>query len=293
MTSSRASGTQAPVGLAVSGWLYDSYSWQLVGPSGHSLSTSASTNVLAVPGLAAWLVGPWDVLGGHYGAQLQLWGMTPTYDFPRLGKTASTYGFGDMYLKPAELGWHTPYVDVLAGFALWIPTGRYTIGANNNTGQGQWGYEFSAGATVWFDRGHHLNLATMALYDLYSSRGTVTIGPTSTQLQTGDILYLQGGLGYALLDGGLTFGVPYFVQWKITEDTLPALGGPVLPGVQAGKSWAVGLGAEVDLYWSVSDGVVVRYVQGFSGANTTNGANFFAAYTHIFEVFGTKGQKHS
>jgi len=130
-------------------WLYDSYSTTLVGPDGQTVATNgASTNVLAVPGLSLWLVSPWQILGANYGARLQLWGTSPSRDFPRLGGTSSTYGFGDMYLKPFELGWHTRALDVITGFALWIPTGRYSPGASDNTGQGQWGYELSAGATL-------------------------------------------------------------------------------------------------------------------------------------------------
>ncbi|HMK73862.1 MAG TPA: transporter [Myxococcaceae bacterium] len=282
------SGTQPPPGLVLTPWLYDSYSTTLMGPDGQTVDTSgASTNVLAVPGLALWLVSPWEVLGANYGAQLQLWGTTPSRDFPALGGTSSTYGFGDMYLKPLELGWHAGAIDVITGFALWIPTGRYSPGASNNTGQGQWGYELSAGATLWFDALHQFNFAMQALYDIYSPRrGAVTVGTTSTQLQTGNILYLQGGLGFAPIGRILNIGIPYFVQFKITEDTLPPGAGTVLPGIQAAKSWAIGLGAEVDLSWTPSDRVVFRWVQGFAGANTTNGASFLLSYSHTFFVFG-------
>jgi len=282
------SGTQPAAGLLLTPWLYDLYSSTLVGPDGSRVQTNgASTNTLTVPGLSVWLVTPWEILGASFGVQLQLWGTMPSFDFPRLGATSTSYGFGDMYLKPVELGWHTTYVDVIAGFALWIPTGRYSPGAADNTGQGQWGYEVSAGATLWFDAGHHFNLALQALYDLYSPRrGAVTVGSTSTQLQTGNILYLQGGLGYSLLGGVVVIGVPYFVQLKVTEDTLPSGIGSVLPGIQAAKSWSIGLGAEIDLAWTDGDAIGFRWVQGFSGVNTTNGASFLISYTHAFNCFG-------
>lgn len=281
-------GTQPPPSLVVTPWIYDSYSTSLVGPDGATLPTNgASNNVLAAPGLSLWLVTPWRLLGANYGAQLQLWGSTATLDSPRLGTSQTGYGFGDMYLKPLELGWHTTHLDIITGFALWIPTGGYVPGGDNNSGQGQWGYEFSAGATVWFDEAHHLNFAVQAFYDIYSPKsGTVTLGSTTTKLQTGNILYLQGGLGYSLLGGMLNIGIPYYLQFKITEDTLPSGIGVVLPGIQAGKSWAIGLGAEVALAWSASDALTVRWVQGFAGANTTNGASFFVSYSHLFYLFG-------
>jgi len=282
-----SAGTQAPEGLVLTPFFYDYYSTTFVAPNGNTVQgTIGSLNVLAVPGLNLWYVSPLKVLGANYGAVLSMWGSSPTTDFPRLNVNQSTYGFGDMYLKPVELGWHTPYVDAIAGFALWIPTGRYSPGANNNTGQGQWGYEFSAGATVWFDKGHHLNLSTQAFYDIYSPKSG-TIGPRNSQLQTGNIFTLMGGLGYQMLGGGLNIGIPYFVQWKVTEDTLPLGIGPILPGIQAAKDWDVGLGAEADLFWSQTDGVTFRFVQSFSGSNTTNGSTYFLFYNHIF-YFGSK-----
>jgi hypothetical protein len=168
---------------------------------------------------------------------------------------------------------------------LWIPTGSYTPGGNSNSGQGQWGYEFSAGATVWFEKEHHLNLSTQAFYDIFSPRRG-TIGPSNTQLQTGNIFTLMGGLGYQLLGGGLNVGIPYFIQWKVTQDTLPPGIGPILQGIQAAKDWSVGLGAEVDLFWSTTDGVTARFLQGFAGSNTTNGQSYFLTYNHIFNIGG-------
>jgi len=239
-----------------------------------------------VPGANLWYVSPLKVLGANYGAVLSMWGSSPSTDFPRLSGTQSTYGFGDMYLKPVELGWHTTYVDAIAGFALWIPTGSYTPGGNSNTGQGQWGYEFSAGATAWFDKDHHFNLSTQAYYDIYSPKSG-TIGPNNAKLQTGNIFTLMGGLGYQFMDGALNIGIPYFLQWKVTDDTLPPGIGPILPGIQAAKAWDMGLGAEADFFWSQTDGVELRFVQSFAGNNTTNGSTYFIFYNHIF-YFGEK-----
>jgi hypothetical protein len=281
-------GTQGPEGLVLTGFVYDYYSTQLVGPDGSAVpGTSGSLNTLAVPGVNLWYVSPLKILGANYGAVLSMWGTSPHAEFPRLTVDQSSYGFGDMYLKPVELGWHTTYVDVITGFALWIPTGRYSLGGNNNTGQGQWGYEFSLGATLWFDKGHHLNLSTQAFYDIYSPKKGGPVGPSNTQVQTGNIFTLEGGLGYQFLDGALNIGIPYFVQWKVTEDTLPPGIGSILPGIQAAKDWSVGLGAEANFFWSQSDGVTLRFIQSFAGANTTNGSSYFLFYNHIF-YFGGK-----
>jgi hypothetical protein len=287
-----ASGTQPPVGLVLSPWAYDYYSSTIIGPDGHSLPTEGHLNSLAIPGLNLWWVSPWKILGAHYGAVLSLWGTMPWVDAPRFNTSSSTYGFGDMYFKPLELGWHTTYVDAIAGMAFYFPTGRYSPGANNNTGQGQWGFEPSVGATVWFDPKHHLNLATQFFYDIYTERrGTVPL--TGTHLKTGDILTLQGGLGYQFMGGGFNVGVPYYVQWKVTDDTIPTGFGLLLPGIAAAKDWSAGVGLEVDFNWNASNGVTLRWVQGFAGKNTTDGSTFFLSYNHVFPVGSTPPPRSS
>jgi hypothetical protein len=279
-----AAGTQAPVGLTVSGWAYDYYSTTIKGPDGNALPVSGHLNMLAVPGANVWWVAPWKILGGHYGAVVSLWGTMPQVDSPRFG-TSSTYGFGDMYLQPLQLGWNTTYVDAIAGVGLYIPTGRYSPGANNNTGQGQWGVEPSAGFTVWSDPKHHFNLSTQVFYDFYSERrGTLPL--TGTHLKTGNILTLMGGLGYQFMGGGFNVGVPYFVQWKVTDDTVPTGFGLVLPAIVAAKDWSAGMGAQVDFNWNASNGVQLQWLQSLGGANTSDGSTFFLVYNHVFYVSG-------
>jgi hypothetical protein len=281
-----ASGTQAPEGLVLTGFAYDYYTTTLVNPDGSTAFWTGSLNELVIPGVNLWYVSPLKILGANYGAQLSMWGTSPHAEGAGLSVNQTTYGFGDTYLKPVELGWHTTYVDVIAGFAVWIPTGRYKLGASNNTGQGQWGYEFSAGATLWFDRGHHFNLSTQAFYDIYSPKKGGPFGASQTQIQTGNIFTLEGGLGYRFLGGAANVGIPYFVQWKVTDDTLPPDYYYLLP-VPLGKDWSMGLGVEVDVFWCETDGITLRFVQGFAGANTTNGSSYFIFYNHIF-YFGAK-----
>ena len=138
---------------------------------------------------------------------------------------------------------------------------------------------------LWFDAKHHFNLSTQAFYDIYSERRG-TVPGTDTHLKTGNILTLQGGLGYQFLGGGFNVGVPYFVQWKITDDTIPTGFGVVLPGIAAAKDWNAGLGAEIDFNWNTTNGVQLRWLQGIGGKNTSNGSTFFLVYNHVFKPAG-------
>ena len=93
--SGLASGTQAPVGLVLSAWVYDYYASIIKGPDGNTLLTSGHYDSLSIPGVNLWWVSPWKLLGASYGAVLSLWGTTPVTDAPRFGTSSATYGFGD------------------------------------------------------------------------------------------------------------------------------------------------------------------------------------------------------
>ncbi len=285
-------GTQPPPGLLVTPFVYWYHVNGIRGSDGNALNMSGAIDQLAAPALNVGYVAPFEILGGHYGAAVQLWMTSAFTDFERVNQSSSSYGFGDMGVKPLELGWHfapgelVTALDFVTAFQLWIPTGSYAVGSSGNTGLGQWGYEPSAGATVVLAK--HVNVSTRLFYDIYSAKkSSVTLlnGNAFTP-QTGNTLTLMGGIGYSMLGGALNVGIPYFVQWKVTQDTLPSsptrLG--ILDNLSAAKGHSVGLGAEVDFFWSMTDGVQLRWLQAFDGKNTTNGPSFFFTYSHFFNL---------
>ncbi len=285
-------GTQPPPGLLVTPFVYWNHINGAQGPNGHALDMSGSIDMLAAPALNVGYVAPFEILGGHYGAAVLLWMSSASIDFPKVSQSTSTYGFGDMAVKPVELGWHfapgglVTGLDTVAAFQLWIPTGSYAVGSSDNTGLGQWGYEFSAGSTVMLAK--NVNVSTRLFYDIYSKKtDSVTLlnGNVFTP-QTGNTLTLMGGIGYSMLRGALNVGIPYAVQWKVTQDTLPS--SPtrlnILNDLAAAKGYSVGIGAEVDMFWSLTDGVQFRWMHAFDGKNATTGPSFFFTYNHFFNL---------
>jgi Putative MetA-pathway of phenol degradation len=55
------------------------------------------------------------------------------------------YGFGDIYVQPAILGWHTQAADFTLGYAFFAPTG------SGSSGQHMWVNEIDAGAALYLD----------------------------------------------------------------------------------------------------------------------------------------------
>ena len=49
-------------------------------------------------------------------------------------------GLTDSVVSPITLGWHFPRADAITSDTIFVPTGRYTDGATDNTGFGMWDY---------------------------------------------------------------------------------------------------------------------------------------------------------
>jgi hypothetical protein len=168
-----------------------------------------------------WYVSKTKFLGANVGAMAVLPFANGSLEAPafQLGRPIDT-GIADMLIRPVDLGWRTNRADVVAGLQLYIPTGRYTPGGNDNLGKGMWTYEPFVGATVYFDEKRTLSLAATAYWEFHSSK-------EDSDVKVGQILSLQGGLGKSFLGGGLIVGAAYYAQWKVTEDRLREF---VLPG---------------------------------------------------------------
>ena len=91
------------------------------------------------------------------------------------------------------LGWHFKNADVLAGYTIFVPTGRYSDGATDNTGFGMWGHELQIGTTVFF-AGKKYHAATLASFDFQSKK-------EDSETQVGDVMNLEGGFGADFLKG--------------------------------------------------------------------------------------------
>jgi hypothetical protein len=144
---------------------------------------------------------------------------------------------------------------LLAGYALYMPTGRYDPGSGNSTGLGQWSNEFSAGFTVYPNEKKRFHLATLVQYYIES-------GKENSDQRVGDCLQLQGGAGMGFKDGLINAGMAYNTQWKVTEDRVPN----PLPAFR-GKSRYLGFGPEFNTVLPISERTPV-----------------FATFRYIFET---------
>ena len=229
------SGSQGPPGFYLGNIFYFYSTDTIKTLSGNELPKSPRVDIFADIILSSYVTKK-KVLGANYAFMVALPILNGELALPSLDLGDQTWGLGDIYVKPLELGWHTKRADLIAGYAFMAPTGRYTAGANNNTGLGMWGNEFSLGTTFYFDQGKKWHAAGLGAYEIHTSKYDL-------DSKTGDIFTLEGGVGRAFLQGYANAGLAYAGQWKVTEDS----GADVSPLVQGKKGSMFALGPELNM----------------------------------------------
>ena len=111
------------------------------------------------------------VLGGNYAFQV----LFPLGANNRIQGTEidSNPGAGltDSVVAPIVLGWHSKRADALANYTIYMPTGRYTDGASDNTGFGMWGHEVNFGTDRVSERGEAVSRRDHGELDLLDNEG--------------------------------------------------------------------------------------------------------------------------
>jgi len=145
-------------------------------------------------------------------------------------------GISDSGLTPINLGWHFKHADAVAAYNIFIPTGRYTDGASNNTGYGMWGHEVAFGTTAYVTPTRQYHAATVASFDFQSKK-------EDSETKVGNAMNLEGGVGGDFLKGGLTVGLAYYASFKLTQDVIEGFPQILLRG----KNKVFALGPEVSM----------------------------------------------
>lgn len=213
------------------------------------------------------------ILGGNYGFQM----LFPVAIDNRLQGAAiegGTGGLTDSAIVPVSLGWHFERADLLAGYAIYLPTGQFSPGGTSNTGYGMWGHEPSIGTTVYLNESKQLHAGTVA---------SVTFNTTkrNTGTTVGTAMNLEGGVGGDFLGGALTAGLVYYTEWKLSEDEIDAFPEIVVRGKN--KVFALGPEVSMPLAWKgmVRGFVKVNYQWELYARTTTKGSELTILTTFL------------
>jgi hypothetical protein len=272
------SGSQPPPGIFVSipfgQWRVDS----IKDADGNPFLAGRFTSFdLRVVPLTIVGVTPWKMLGANYGFMV-----APTLSTVRpesVGEgeaDSSSWDFNDIYVVPVYLGWHTPRADFVAGYGFFAPTGRYA-GADDDVGLGMWSHEVQGGATVYLDQAKTFSVATTAFLEMHSNK-------KDQDLKVGNLLTLEGGAAYNAPKIGGAFGVAYYLQNKVSDDSGQDYPGTALGLLNLrGRNRLFGIGPDITMglfqRGSTVGALNVRYFWESLGKSSFEGSTLFVAVT--------------
>jgi hypothetical protein len=229
------SGSQGPPGFYLGDIFYFYRTDTIKDLNGDDLSKAPAIDIFGNIILSSYVTKK-KILGANYAFMVALPILNAELALPSLDVGSQTWGLGDIYIKPLELGWHFKHADAIAGYAFFAPTGRYTAGAHDNTGLGMWSNEFSAGTTVYFDQGRKWHAAGTGFFEIHTSKQDL-------DAKSGNVFTLEGGVGRAFLQGYANAGLAYVGQWKASEDS----GRDVNPLVLGKNGSMFALGPELNM----------------------------------------------
>lgn len=275
------SGTQTPentLSVYVPGYFYTASS--LKNADGDKAIVNPDLT-MSVTGAGASYVSDFKILGANYGATILLAFAGNTIQGNTVN-TKNSLAFTDMYIQPLQLGWHNKRADFVFSYQLYLPTGRFTAGASDNSGLGMFMNEFSAGTTLFFNDKKTTHFSTLVSYEINGKK-------KDTDIKTGDILSVEGGLGKTFYfmnaektapKGILNAGLIYYLQYKVTNDKIPV---PVIGVVEGAKDRIGGIGAEVNYFHiGCSTSAGLRWVGEVEAVNRFQGNTFFITLAHVF-----------
>lgn len=207
-----ASGTMAPPGTYVS-FMFLNYDTDTIrNRDGDKLNTQGSIGVNGVIPVVAWVSKP-VIAGASYSAVIALPFLTNALDAPIFGLDNLETGLGvsDLYLQPFNLGWRKARVDYLVGTGLYLPTGNFVDGADDNTGLGMTTFEIYSGVTAYLNEGKSITASALAAWETHSEK-------EDSDTKVGQLLTIEGGVARSFLKGAASAGLAYYAQWKLTGD---------------------------------------------------------------------------
>jgi hypothetical protein len=192
-------------------------STRLNGPNGNEVPITGSYNVWAEENFFYYVPSA-KVAGGNYAFGIAFPVLANgSLALPQYGVSGGGYGLADTWLQPFTLGWHLKRADLFVGDALWLPTGRYRVGASNNIGYGNFGNHFITGTTVYLTKNKGTSANLFTDWEVHSNKnGTdVTPGQAFTdEWGIGQVLPLKKNFSRLLQLGGVGYD-----QWQVTANT--------------------------------------------------------------------------
>jgi hypothetical protein len=238
---------------------------QAKGPNGEVLATGQNSVMMDMNSLVWVSKGKIGFLGGplfSMSATIPIANNSLTSDIE--GGISGGGGVADSYYQPFILGWRRKRADIRAVYGFLAPSGKFSVGANNNVGSGYWTHAFSSGQTIYLNEKRTIAISAFQMYEVHTTQ-------QGTQIHPGDTLNLDYSWTRVLSlqrDLNLQVGLVGYEQWQLNDKT-----GPDITSAQSSAHYrvnALGFGSSLILpARKVSAGI--KYFKEFEDRSTFQG----------------------
>jgi hypothetical protein len=140
-----------------------------------------------------------------------------------------------------------------------------------------WSHELQGGTTVYLDAAKKFSAATTVFLEMHSKK-------KDQDLKVGTLLTLEGGVAYNVPKIGGAFGVGYYLQNKLTDDSGADVPVSVLQVLNLyGQNRLFGIGPDVTMAIFQRGGTIglvnVRYLWESGGRSSFQGSTFVVGLT--------------
>ena len=168
---------------------------------------------------------------------------------PRPEASFDRFGLADIYIQPLRLGWQRERFDVVGSYAIYLPTGLFTLAGGKGVSAGHVTHQFSAGGSIYADENRTAFLTALASYDLNLRKRGIDI-------TRGAILQVQGGAGVSRVHRTVELGLAGYALWQVGDDR----GADLPPVLRGARDRVYGLGPEVAVFvQAIRSQIRVRY----------------------------------
>jgi hypothetical protein len=265
------SGLQAPPGLTYANYFFWYPSSTFKGQDGNKAPINFDLNLLVDFNLLAYSTKA-KFLGAHYGMTLGVPVLNTAVDLSNLGLGKSSWGVGDIYVEPVNLGWKLKRADIKVAYGFVAPTGKYNSDGTGTTTTDFWGHEVTFATTAYLDKSKLTQVSFNTNWEFHQTK-------RHSDVKAGDNMTLECGIGKIFVKNQgkqlIQVGGVGYAEFQLMEDS----GADVSSLTRHNKDRVFAVGPEFGVIFPPHKlNFMVRVLPEFGARNRTQGITLvFAA----------------
>jgi hypothetical protein len=178
-----------------------------------------------------------EILGANYGMDIIVPFAYKNVSAAALGGSRDKFNLADIQVEPLLLSWHLQKFDVAAGYAVWVPSGKFDASTPlkqlTSPGSGFWSHMLTLGGVWYPDEKKTWAVSLLNRYEICHEQ-------RQTHHTPGNMFTMEWGVSKSVCKEA-DLGVVGYYQQQVTKDSGT--------GAATAMAHVVGIGPEVKAFW--------------------------------------------